>query len=288
MSIVGYAVDPLTAEPPNTTNAQASTVVMTATVVPSLPGALSGEVVFSSGKTVLGSAIVTGKTEGSATSYKAILTTTTIPTGTYNVVATFTGNTNYVDSTSTSTQLIITPPKFTLAESATSITSSQSTPGSMTITVTSYSGFTGGVDFSCSGLPANATCDFVPAVLSLTQTGDVPIQVPVLTNTLNVLVDQAPVITPTGIFWWSGLLLGVSLLGIASNRRARRRLWMRCAGVLVVAVSLTGVSACGGSSAFKTPSGASTVTITAIASPTGSVTGANDVTQSITFSLNVK
>ncbi|MGB6687760.1 MAG: Ig-like domain repeat protein [Terracidiphilus sp.] len=288
MSIVGYAVNPLTAEPPNPTNAEASTVVMTATVVPSIPGALSGQVVFSSGSTVLGSAIVTGKTAGSATTYKAILIATTIPTGTYNVAAKFMGNSNYVSSTSTATQLIITPPKFTLAESATSVASSQGASGSTTISVTSYSGFTGGVDFACSGLPAHATCDFVPAVLSLTQTGAVPIQVPVLSNTLNVLVDQAPVITPTGIFWWSGLLLGLSLFGIASNRRARRRLWMQCAAGLLIAGSLTGISACGGSAAFTTPSGTSKVTVTATASPTGAVTGASDVTQSITFTLTVK
>ena len=288
MTIVGYAVNPLTAEPPSAGNTQASTVVMTATVTPSIPGALSGEVAFSSGDTQLGTATVMGKTEGSATTYKAVLTTTTIPTGTYNVVATFLGNSNYETSVSSATQLIITPPKFTLAESATSLTSSQNAPGSTTISVTSYSGFTGGVDFACSGLPAHATCHFVPAVLSLTQTGAVPIQVPVLSNTLQVFVDQPPVITPTGIFWWSGMLLGLSLFGVASNRRARRRLTMQCLAAFVIAGSLAGISGCGSSAAFTTPSGTSKVTVTATASPTGAVTGTTDVTQSMTFTLNVK
>jgi hypothetical protein len=45
-SIVGYSVNPLTIEPPNPTNTGDS-VTMTANVVPSIPGALSGQVVFS-------------------------------------------------------------------------------------------------------------------------------------------------------------------------------------------------------------------------------------------------
>ncbi len=287
LSIVGYAVNPLTIEPPNPTNTGDS-VTMTATVVPSIAGALSGPVVFSGGNKILGTATVTGTTVGAATVYTAVLTTTTIPEGTYPVIATFMGNSNYISSASQPTQLIVTPPKFVLAESAPNITSSQGAPGTSTISVTSWAGFTGGVDFSCSGLPAHATCQFVPAVLSLSATGAVPINVPVLTTTLNVLVDQAPVVTPTGVFWWSGLLLGLSLFGVASNRRARRRLWMQCAAAVVVLGSLTGISACGGTTAFVTPTGTSTVTINAVASPTGAMTGASNVTQSIQFTLKVQ
>jgi trimeric autotransporter adhesin len=287
LSMVGYAVNPLTIEPPNPTNTGDS-VTMTATVVPSIPGALSGPVVFSGANKILGTATVTGTTVGSTTVYTAVLTTNTIPEGTYPVIATFMGNSNYISSASQPTQLIVTPPKFVLAQSASGISSSQNAPGSSTISVTSYAGFTGGVDFSCSGLPAHATCQFVPAVLSLTATGAVPINVPVLTTTLNVLVDQAPVVTPTGIFWWSGILLGLSLYGLAGNRRARRRLWMQCAAAVLVLSSLAGISACGGSAAFVTPSGTSTVTINAVASPTGASTGVSNVSQSMQFTLTVK
>ncbi len=286
LSIVGYAVNPLTIEPPNPTNTGDS-VTMTATVVPSIAGALSGPVVFSGGNKILGTATVTGATVGSTTVYTAVLTTTTIPEGTYPVIATFMGNSNYISSASQPTQLIVTPPKFVLSESTSGITSSQNAPGTATVSVTSYAGFTGGVDFSCSGLPANATCQFVPAVLSLAATGSVPINVPVLTTTLNVLVDQPPVVTPTGIFWWSGILLGLSLYGLASNRRARRRLLLQSIAAVLLMSSLTGVSACGGTTAFVTPSGTSKVTINAVASPTGATNGNSNVTQSIQFTLTV-
>jgi hypothetical protein len=231
---------------------------------------------------------VIGTTSGSKTIYTAVLTATTVPAGNYDVVADFTGNSNYVASTSSATQLIVTQPKFILAETSSAVTSSQGEAGSTTISVTSYSGFTGGVDFACSGLPAHATCQFVPAVLSLTATGTVPINVPVLTTTLNVLVDQAPVVTPTGIFWWSGLLLGLCLFGLASNRRARRRLLLQCVGAAICIASLSGVSACGGSSSFSTPSGTSKITVSATASPAGATSGISDVTQSLQLTLTVK
>jgi sugar lactone lactonase YvrE len=295
LSLLGCAANPTSAEPANSTNT-CDTVVMTATVVPSTPGALSGPVVFSSGSTALGTAYVSGVTSGSTTTYTAVLTTTgptALAAGNYNVVATFAGNANYTGSASAAVPLIITLPTFTMAQTATSISSSATSPGSMTITTTSESGFTGAVNFSCSGLPAHATCQFIPDVLVLAQLSTSPIVVPPLQTKLTLLVNQAPIVTPTGIFWWSGLLLGLSLFGLASNRNARRRLLMQCVAGCLLLVSVAGVAACGtGSGTFKTPSGSSTVTITAVATPPtpggGTANSANNVTQTMTFTLKVQ
>ena len=290
LAIVGYAVNPITAEPANATHT-GDTVTMTATVVPAFPGALSGTVVFSAGGTTIGSAPVTGATSGSTTIYTAVLSTTFAQAGTYNVVATYSGNANYFTSASSPTAVLITPPTFALTMGASSITSSAKSPGSTSVTVTSWSGFVGAVDFSCSGLPAHATCHFVPAVLALTATGATPIVIPPLTNQLTVLVDQAPVVTPTAIPWWSGLLLGVLLFAFAGARNARRRLLMQCAAVVVLLASLTGLSACGGKTSFPTPNGTSTITLTATAS-TATFSGTTVIpvsaTQSITFTLTAQ
>ncbi len=296
LALVGCAADPTSSEPPNSTNT-CDTVTMTATVVPSVPGALSGApVVFTSGGTTLGTSFVVGQTSGSTTTYTAVFTTTgptALAAGNYNIVATFQGNENYTSSASAPEPLIITPPTFVLTQTATSLTSSATSPGTMTITATSESAFTGTVDFSCSGLPAHATCQFVPDVLVLAQqSGSSPAVVPPLQTTLTLLVNQAPIVTPTGIFWWSGLLLGLGLFGLASSRNARRRLLMQCAAGCILLASLAGVSACGtGSDTFTTPSGSSTVTITAVATPastTSTSTSANNVTQTMTFSLTVQ
>lgn len=299
LSVIGYASNPLTAEPPNSTNT-GDTVTMTATVVPENPGALSGPVVFTNGVggAVLGTAQVTGTTTNNVTTYTATLTTTgatALAAGTYNIVATYQGNANYTLSQSAATQIIITTPTYVLTQSASSITTSVSNPGSMTITATSESGFTGGVDFACTGLPANATCQFIPAVLPLATApanGSPEISVPALSTVVTVLVNQSPVVTPTSIFWWSGMLLGLGLFGFASTRNARRKLLMQCAAGCLLLVSLTGLSACGGGTSFTTPTGSSTITVTATATPASSTTvpnpGTSDVIQTMTFSLTVK
>jgi len=299
ISILGFAANPTTAEPPNSANT-GDTVTMTATVVPSTPGALSGPVTFSSGATNLGTAYVTGTTSGttdSTTTYTAVLTTTgatALAAGTYNIVATFGGNENYTSSASAPSPLIVTVPTFTITQTATTLTSSATSPGSMTLTLTSESGFTGSLDFSCSGLPAHATCQFIPDVLVLAQASSSPVVVPPLQTKLTVLINQAPVVTPTGIFWWSGLLLGLSLFGLASNRNARRRLLMQCMAGCLLLVSLAGLSGCGntGSAAFVTPTGTSNVTVTVVATPpaaaNASATSANNVTQKMTFKLTVQ
>jgi hypothetical protein len=295
LSILAYAANPTSAEPANPTDTN-DTVSMTATVVPSIAGALSGPVVFSSGGTPIGTAYLSGKTgSNNVTTYTATLTTsgtTALVAGNYNIIATFMGNENYSSSVSTVEPLIIVNPTFVLTQTATAVTSSAGTPGSMTITVTSESGFTGAVNFSCSGLPAHATCQFIPDVLSLTATSSSPTVIPPLQTQVTVLIDQAPIVTPTGIFWWSGLLLGLGLFGLAGNRNARRRLLMQCMAGCLLLISLEGLSGCGsGTTSFTTPTGTSTITVTAIATPTassGNANSAGNVTQTATFTLTVK
>ena len=295
LSILGYAADPTTAEPANASNS-GDTVVMTATVVPSTPGALSGPVVFTSGGTTLGTAFVSGSTANSITTYTAVLTLTgptALKAGTYNVVATFKGNENYTGSASAPSPLIVANPTFTMGESVTAITSSTANPGSMTITLTSESGFTGAVDFRCGGLPAHATCQFIPDVLVLTQQSSSPIVVPPLQTKLTILIDQAPIVTPTGIFWWSGLLLGFGLFGLAGARNARRRLLMQGMAACLLLGALAGLSGCGsGTAILTTPTGSSKVTVTAVSTgPTtggGAPTNATNVTKTMSFTLTVK
>jgi hypothetical protein len=302
LAVFGFAASPLTAEPTPPNISGGDTVTMTATVVPSIPGSLSGPVVFSSGGTTLGTAQVQATTSGSVTTYTAAFTASgtngdSLPAGTYNIVATYGGNNDYTTAASAATQLIVTQPTFTLAQSKSAITASATSPGSSTITVTSESAFTGGVDFTCSGLPAHATCNFVPAVLGLAAGAASPPNatylVPPVTTTLTVRVNQAPVITPTGIFWWSGLLLGLSLFGLASNRNARRRLLMQCVAGCVLLGCLAGVSGCGstGTTIIPTPTGTSTVTVTATATPpttSGIPNPALNVVQTMTFTLTVQ
>lgn len=305
LSVFGFAAGPLTAEPSPPEIADGDSFTMTASIVPSIAGSLSGSVVFSNGVggPTLGTATIQSTTtSGSGTAYTAVLTLsgtngTMLPVGVYNIVATYGGNNNYGTSTSSATQLIVTQPTFTMAQSNSAITSSAKSPGTSTITITSESAFTGGVDFTCTGLPVHATCNFVPAVLGLavntnTTPPNATYLVPVVSTTLTVKVNQAPIITPTGIFWWAGLLLGLGIFGLAGNRNARRRLLIQSLAACILLVSLAGVSGCGsGTAAFTTPSGTSTVTITATSTPpssSGIPNPALNVVQTVQFTLTVQ
>jgi len=294
LAIAACVSDPLSSAPNNATNT-CDSVTMTATVVPSVAGQPTGEVTFSSGGKSLGTATVTGTTNGSsAVQYQAVFTTNALPVGVYNVRAVYSGDSDYSTSTSAATELTISLPTFDLSASTTTLTASSKSPDSnaANITVTSYSNFQGTVDFSCSGLPTNAYCKFLPAVISLIPATSGPQNVPALTTSLQVQIDQPPVVTPTGIFWWSGLVLGLGLLLSARNRNARRRLWMLGMAGCVLLVSAVGISGCGSGASFTTPSGSSTVTVTAVATP-ASVGGANpnpanNVTTTLVFHLTVQ
>jgi len=55
------------------------------------------------------------------------------------------------------------PPDFTVSASPSSLSVVQGASGTSTATVASLNGFSAGVSLSCTGLPAGATCAFVPA-----------------------------------------------------------------------------------------------------------------------------
>ena len=124
------------------------------------------------------------------------------------------------------------------------------------------------ITFSCSNLPTNATCTFLPNPASLTPTA--PISV--------VMVVQAG--SPAG----AGFLLPFGVLFAASFMTRRR--WAKHARALLAALLLTAgvaaISGCGSANANQaiasTPKGSSTFTITATDGTT---------TQTATCTLNV-
>jgi sugar lactone lactonase YvrE len=251
----------------------------TATVTPAFAGLLSGNVVFYNGTTVLGTSALaanTVTTNGvSVTTYTASYFTPT--QGTYQISAVYQGNTNYSSSsTAAQTLTIYSGPTFTATVSGTAITASAGSSTSVTFTTTPLAGFQGSVNYTCTGLPANATCNFNPyltvLVATTTATATSPIHIPAVTTTLTVLVNQAPVVTPTAIPWAVALLFGLALFTIPSLRRARKSLLGALMLLFLSLVALTAVNGCGGGSiANKTPAGSYAVTVTATGSDCSAV-----------------
>jgi sugar lactone lactonase YvrE len=260
-------------------------VTLTAVITPSVAGVLDGTVSFTSGGTILGTASVTPSTGGN---YQATFTSTTIPAGSYSITATYSGNANYLGSTSSSAPLLVAAAGIQMTANPTSITSTPSVAGSTTLTVASVSGLGSSsstpVSFSCSGLPAYAKCIFNPAYISLAGS---PASAPVAAQQV-VLSVQVNVPTPTSPppvtsllrdSGDKGLVLAAFLIVPGLMRSRRRRLRKSVAlSVLFAAVSL-GLSGCGSTSPSITPLGTTPITVTAFST---------SASTSITINLTVK
>ena len=174
------------------------------------------------------------------------------------------------------------PPTITLAPSTTSLTVSPGASVTDTLTVTSMGGYSGALQFSCTGLPQNATCSFQPATVTVSgtsgpQTTVVTIQTAGSTAALR-RDKQSPFennpVLPAAAFWAPGLLT-MALAG------RKRRLSSRACHLVVLLSLFAGtclLNGCGGGSSSAqsttpstpstpsapvTPAGTSTVTIAA-------------------------
>ncbi len=264
-------INPISSPPGNS-------VTITATVTPSVAGVVTGNINFVSGATVLGTAALGSATGGT---YTAELNTSTIPVGSYNVAAVFAGSTNYTGSSSATTPLLISAPGLQLFSSSSTLASTPSTPGSVTLTVRSVSGLGSTapgvpVTFSCAGLPAYAVCSFNPAYLSLPAS---PSGANVATTTvgLTITTNVAPTQPLPPVSWLRGNnkhLTFAALLTLPLLAFFRRRTFLRSrlAGMLLVVCTLGSAllfSGCSGSSTLSnsvTPAGSYVVTVTAYSS----------------------
>ncbi len=129
----------------------------------------------------LGSAVV--GTDGTATLALARLPAATTKSvegsGEAAVTAAYqapSGSTAYSNSASTvvavgAADATTAPPGFTVTGSSTTVTVKAGSYGTTALTVTSVSGYTGSIEFSCSNLPAQVTCAFTPTQQTLTANG---------------------------------------------------------------------------------------------------------------------
>jgi trimeric autotransporter adhesin len=190
------------------------------------------------------------------------------------------------------------PPSVTIAPSASSLTVSPGGSVTDTLIFTSVGGFAGTLQLSCTSLPKNATCSFLPSTLALSSTSGPQTTVLTIQTSGNAaelrskpLAPGATPIEPAAAFWTPGLLL-IALAG--RKRRSLRDYYLLFLLALLVG---TGVMiGCGGGGSTTattnptapvtppvtpaTPAGTSTVQITATASGT--------TVQSLSLTLTVQ
>jgi len=265
-------------------------IVFTATVSSAYAGVPSGTVTFtitdSSGTIVTGNATLAPATGGVFQATYTYANTKTPAGGAafdaQSVVATYSGDQNFSKSTSAAGSFDVAPTigAVTVTASGTTLTSSATSPSSITFNATSYGGWTGVVGFSClaSSLPANARCVFSPGYLDITPStpGTAAFNSPV---TLTVTIDQPPQ-TPTAsrFFWWLAGPTGLLLLFARRRFRSGAFATITMALALIFAgIAASGIVACTSGNIFTTPAGASTVTVYAAADPW--VSGSTSTTQ---------
>ena len=276
-------ISSVTPVPPGTS------ATLTATIASNLATTRpTGTVTFAAGTTTLGT--VSLNANGTAT-----LTSTTLPTGTYSIVATYSGDSGFAGSASGSVTISVLAPTYVLSNTPSTLTVPTAGSASTTFVVTPISGYTGGVDMACSGLPANTQCSFTPGTIYFTNitnaSGGMVIPGP-QTITLTITTATAP---PTTVAGWLLPFGGVLLLAGWRSRKSLPARGLLCTVLLLAGsgVLLFAVNGCSSSPSLSTPKGTSNVVVNFVGTPTGStvtapVNGVGNISNSFNFSLMVQ
>jgi hypothetical protein len=237
-----------------------SNLTLTATVQSLTSGTPTGTVGFYEGQTQVGT--------GTLTNGVASYTATTVPAGNVTVTAQYSGDANFTLSASPSIPVMVITP----AQTAVTVGPTSSLSDVLSLAVAP--GFTGTVQFSCTGMPQEATCSFSPASASFNGSGNTAS----VTMTVNTGVSAsrgAGPLTRPEMTALAGLLWAPGLLVLALRRRVRVQLLM----LVVLLSGICGlITACGSSP--QTPAGTSTIQVMA--------SGASGFSQSAILTLTVQ
>lgn len=276
-------------------------LTLIATITPGAVTVPTGQVTFTlNGKALAPPASVAQSTNTvhgvTTTTYSASISTTTLPTGTDSIVATYSGDINYASS-STTLPVIITPMAFAMSPATASVTVSAGQTSTTVLQVVSLSGYNGYVGLSCTGLPANVSCGFSPnnfvlqpnnlitaeqdsadgaTVLVPATNGPMNITLSVITGTtpavpqppvgaLNVPLFGRKVPISLAFLLLSPIALAVRRRDALKNLRGSLSL---LSALLALFGSITMFTGCGSNLIGVTPQGAYTVTVRAVSTAT--------------------
>jgi sugar lactone lactonase YvrE len=201
-----------------------------------------------------------------------IASVTGTTTGTFTVAG-FTSGSTVASASDTGTASALCAPNttgatFTITPANPSLTvTSTSQPGqgsgTTALTINSYGGWQGVITFTCSNLPAFATCDQYPGAPTVLYTnGPTPVQFIINTNVPPVVANA------NSLLWYIAGVSGFALL-LARRRLARlglQRLSILSGLLLLLGASLGTTIGCGsGSQADITPAGTTNVLVTVTA-----------------------
>jgi len=217
------------------------TITLTANVASTTSGTPTGTVTILDNGTALQLVTLTNGT--------ASYTTTLAPGVTHTLIASYTGDTNFLASASaaTGTSVTVSPQDFTFSGTGSpatqTVTPGQAASFTYNLAPTSGSSYPGAVSLTVSGCPIGSTCTLSPTSLAANAGAQ--------TVTLVVQTTAATARNHEGNTPWSLALLLLPLAGARRLRRSSQRLrkLMLAAVFLFAGAALAGLSGCGGNSA---------------------------------------
>ncbi|MFT4112242.1 Ig-like domain-containing protein, partial [Silvibacterium sp.] len=227
---------------------------------------ITGTVTFESGSTVIGTASLTSA--GTAT------LTPTLAVGTYSIVAVYSGDANNAASTSSAVTVTVTAADdFSMNVNPTSITMATKQYQTVTLTLSSTSGFADTLGLGCASLPASVTCSFSNSSVALAANGTASVQVTVDTSSPLTAGGSAKNDQPgrdgsrTALAW---TFPGSLALGLICWRfRRKHGLMYMFAALVLLGGTVFGLTGCGGLSENGATPGTYSFEITATGQKTG-------------------
>jgi Bacterial Ig-like domain (group 3)/FG-GAP-like repeat len=258
--------------------AQGTGVTLSVTLLPTVTStAVTGNVSFFANGTLLGSAPVSGNA--------ANLVTTALPSGKETITLIYSGDANYNAASPTlSTLVSVGPapaPAITMqAPNPASIIVPQGGSSSMVFSLLANPTFSGAVQLSCSGAPAESTCTASPGLVTLAGGQSQAVTVFVTTTAPN---NQYAPVSALMVGGTGGVSLSGLLLVVLSPRRRKlfRNLRLTVLLLTIGTLTLLSTTGCGGdgNKYTGTPKGVTTLTVTATS---GSLTA----TQAVQLTVN--
>jgi hypothetical protein len=250
--VVSLTVVGLTASN-NTPNLNQS-ITLTATVTSPLNnGPFGGTITFMDGKSALASVAVNA---GGVATYA----TTSLAAGTHSLTASYAGDPNYVNASTTSAvTVVVTAPAFSAAlTSSAGIAIQQGQNGTATYSITSVGGYAGIISVSCAApLPTNVGCLYLPSTFTFTGTNSTQNSTVIITT--QQVNAQARHSGTTLLAWLlPGGILALAGFGRRSARVRQRGLLAMIGAVVLIA----GISGCGKDPVSPAPYGTYNVNVT--------------------------
>jgi hypothetical protein len=199
---------------------------------------------------------------------KAYLNTSALPVGKVEITASYSGDSTFAPSTSTSILLTISGPDFSVEANPGTVSTTLGESVNVALLITPKNGFNQIPQLSCSGLPSGATCTFAKPAKQPDGTSLVTMTIQTDSSAAHLRVPGSPEGSSRAPIAWALLPL---VLCLSSRRRKEFRRLVSLSLLVLAVIFGSGAIGCGGragTGSTKPSDAASTIKVTVTAKTT--------------------